>query len=166
MMPKRVLTNITPVAKGYHRWILAWCEVYFTKWHQHLCATSHFQWPWIISLRAQCWLVWPVDLSRRTDSSTRSDWAWTILYQSSRADSDRFLQCIFEEWPSCVSSTLHVKPPQLAASLCQYYLFSTWLTCNLNSLNSNDNRLLSAWGHTALGVRVKQTLSLCFANEV
>lgn len=32
--------------------------------------------------------------------------------------------------------------PQLAAWLCQYYLFSTWLTCNLNPLNSNDNRLL------------------------
>lgn len=61
MMAKRVLTNITPVAKGYHGWILARCEVYFTKWHRHLCVASHSQLLWIISLLVQCWLVWLVN---------------------------------------------------------------------------------------------------------
>lgn len=55
----------------------------------------------------------------------------------------RFIGC---SWYSFIS-----QPPRLAASLCQYYLFSTWLTCNLNSLNSNDNRLLCMGSHCIRG---------------
>lgn len=49
---------------------------------------------------------------------------------------------ILPEWTSTAS---------FPHALCQYYLFSTWLTCNLNSLNSNDNRLLCMGSHCIRG---------------
>lgn len=152
MMAKRVLTNITPVAKGYHGWILARCEVYFTKWHRHLCVASHSQLLWIISLLVQCWLVWLVSFSCATAfriilplwvKPSISFFRIQLDFCFSIKDSLNWMFSIFiPNW----TPTANSQP-----MLCQYYLFSTWLTCNLNSLNSNDNRLLCMGSHCIRG---------------
>lgn len=146
ILAKRVLTNITPVAKGYHGWILTWCEVYFTKWHRHLCETSHPQLLWIISLQVQCWLVW-LHLS-----IAFCYWGPSIISA---------LQLKIR-WTGCSRYSFVSEPPRPAASLCHYYLFSTWLTCNLNSLNSNDNRLLCMGSHCIRGQGETDSLFVLF----
>lgn len=59
------------------------------------------------------------------------------------------------DWRFTDVDVLNIPKLTLTASsrpvLCQYYLFSTWLTCNLNSLNSNDNRLLRMGSHCIRG---------------
>lgn len=159
MTAKRVLTNITPVAKGYHGWILAGCEVYFAKWHWHLCVASHFHWLWMISLPVQCWLVLLTYLLLVSCSCAEVVWITAALWLKPSVSFQRIesgfglisaLQLKIH-WTGCSQYVVLSEPPQLAVSLCQYYLFSTWLTCNLNSLNSNDNRLLCMGSHCIRG---------------
>lgn len=65
----------------------------------------------------------------------------SISLKKTDQDSAWLLHCTSPNWMFTILLRKWTPIARSQPTLCQYYLFSTWLTCNLNSLNSNDNRL-------------------------
>lgn len=152
-----MLTNIKTFAKGYHWWILTWCEVYLTKWRRHLCETSHPQVLWIISVMIQGWIVWLV-------LSCTAVFHLILSLQIKHFAHEDPAQILLCTWIFTELDVLN-EPSQLAASVCRiiFLIPASPVTWTLYVAMIAG---FSAWGHTALGVRERQTLSLCSANDV